>query len=116
MLKFILKSLSTIIFTALLLQQSANAKSGRHASTSEVIKEIEKTLLFDKESRKKINVYKTDKTVKKSDYVIKSGGIQDESFADEERSIEIIVVDPKSSSFSLRKKERIAHYRELKNT
>lgn len=110
MLKFTLKTFSTLLLLFFSFYQSANAKINKEASTSEVIKEIEKTLLFDQDSRKKINVYKNDRTVKKSDYVIKAGGF-DEGFEDdkEEKSIEIIVVDPKSSSFTLRKKEKLAY-------
>lgn len=103
---FRLFSVFLLIFLA--VTQASSARSNNDASTSEVIKEIEKTLLFDKESRRKINIYKQDKSVKKADYVINAGrgASKDES---EEKSIEIIVVDPKSGSFDLRKKEKLAY-------
>lgn len=108
MIKFFTKSAFIFLSMTILLQGEGVAKE---ASTTEVIKEIERTLLFDKESRKKINVYKKDQSVKKSDYVIKAGGIDStgDEDSDEERSIEIVVVDPKSSSFDLRKKEKLAY-------
>ena len=118
MLNFILKSLSTFLFLTILIQQSASAKATKEASTNEVIKEIERTLLFNKESRKKINIYKKDKTIKKSDYVIKAGGLKNDGFEGDEdqvRSIQIIVVDPKSSSFDLRKKEKLESSRGLRD-
>ena len=37
---------------------------------NDIVKEIEKTLLFDKYSREKINIYKASKLKKKSDYTI----------------------------------------------
>lgn len=108
MFKFFTRSIFVFLGITLILQGEAIAKE---ASTTEVIKEIERTLLFDKESRKKINVYKKDHSIKKSDYVIKAGGIDSsgDEASDEERSIEIVVVDPKSSSFDLRKKEKLAY-------
>lgn len=106
----IIVKISLISFISVILSFKAFAKSYNNISTNDVISEIEKTLLFDKESRKKIDVYKKSHS-KKSDFVISSNGlpVPDDGFGEDSRSIEIIVVDPKSSSFELRKKEKMAY-------
>ncbi len=76
------------------------------ASTNDVVKEIEKTLLFDKESREKIDVYKKKKSTKTSDFTINAG---DSQSLEKNGEIDIIVVDPKSENFDLREKEKLAY-------
>jgi tetratricopeptide (TPR) repeat protein len=75
-------------------------------SNNDLIKEIEKTLLFDKDSREKINVYQKKSVKKKSDYTI---GAALERGASANNNIDIVVVDPKSENFDLREKEKLAY-------
>lgn len=94
-------------FVLLLVQISSNsAFSADYASNYDVIKEIEKTLLFDKDSREKINVYKKKSSTKKSNFTISAG---EKTEAAANQSIEIVVVDPKSQNFDLREKEKLAY-------
>lgn len=83
-----------------------------YISSTDVIKEIEKTLLFDKESRQKINFYKKDQSVKetKSDYVLQAGDNQNDEFGrSESKGIKIVVVDSKLENLDLREKEKLAY-------
>jgi len=73
-------------------------------SNSEVAKEIEKNLLFDKNSRQQIDVYHSPKKSKKSDYTI---GKADEKTPN--RQIEITLTDTSLPNFELRQKEKLAY-------
>lgn len=77
------------------------------AKNDEIIKDIEKSLLFDKSSREKINVYQKKRLSKKSDFVINSGG--EENSVGKKEEIEIVVIDPSSENFDLREKEKLAY-------
>ncbi len=71
---------------------------------NDIVKEIEKTLLFDKYSREKINVYKASKLKKKSDYTI------GQDFEEKKnKEIDIVIVDSKAENFDLRQKEKLAY-------
>ncbi|MBL6665157.1 MAG: tetratricopeptide repeat protein [Rickettsiales bacterium] len=109
MSKNVLKLLPVFSLLFYVLSHNVYAKKSSEATTSEVIKEIEKTLLFDKESRSRVNVYKKDRAAKKADYVVKAGNSSRPQDKNEDKIIEIIVVDPKSGSFDLRKKEKLAY-------
>jgi tetratricopeptide (TPR) repeat protein len=85
---------------------SFSASASDIANTSDVVKEIEKTLLFDKESREKIDVYKKRKSSKSSDFTITAG---DQESSEKNEDIDIIVVDPKAENFDLREKEKLAY-------
>lgn len=77
-----------------------------YVSTSDIVKEIEKTLLFDADSRSKIDFYQQKKSDKKSDFTIKTNN----SAAEEAKPpVEILVVDPKSDNFDVREKEKLAY-------
>lgn len=96
-----------IILATFLLQTLANkAFAADYASTDEVVKEIEKTLLFDKDSREKIDVYKKKKITKKSDFTMSAG---EEKDAESTSEIDIVVVDYKAENFDLREKEKLAY-------
>lgn len=85
---------------------SFSASASEISSTTDVVKEIEKTLLFDKESREKIDVYKKRKSSKTSDFTISAG---EQESSEKKSEIEIIVVDPKAENFDLREKEKLAY-------
>jgi tetratricopeptide (TPR) repeat protein len=71
---------------------------------NDIVKEIEKTLLFDKYSREKINIYKASKLKKKSDYTI------GQDFEEKKnKEIDIVIVDSKAENFDLRQKEKLAY-------
>ena len=103
------KNLS-LLFAAIVIQLfSYNAVAAEsNVSTSDIVKEIEKTLLFDKESREKIDVYKKDKSLKKSDYNITAGIAEPDKKIKgkkDNQEIEIVIIDAKSENFDLREKE-----------
>ncbi len=102
-------SLACISFAMIFAQLFFPIKSfaDEYASNNEVIKEIEKTLLFDKESRQKLDVYEKRRSSKKSDYTINTS---DNSLDEKSDSkVEIIAVDTKSENFGLREKEKLAY-------
>jgi tetratricopeptide (TPR) repeat protein len=79
---------------------------------SEVIKEIEKTILFDKESSQQINFYKPKKEQKKSSLVINHRN-PDEFIA--ATPIEIKVSNQNVSNLENREKEKLAYNATLSN-
>jgi tetratricopeptide (TPR) repeat protein len=95
----------TIVF--LFFTQESFAKD--YVSTSDVIKEIEKTLLFDKESSEKINFYRGGRSSKKSSMTISEGNPSDDSSAQKKSEVDILVVDPKFDKFNVREKEKLAY-------
>ncbi len=100
------KSFAILALLISLQITSFSASASSSENTNDVVKEIEKTLLFDKESREKIDVYKQKKSSKKSDFTITAG---DQESSKEDSEIEIIVVDPKAENFDLREKEKLAY-------
>lgn len=100
------KSLSILALLISFQSFSFSASASEVSNNNDVVKEIEKTLLFDKESREKIDVYKKRKTPKSSDFTITAG---DQDSSGENSEIEIIVVDPKAENFDLREKEKLAY-------
>ena len=72
----------------------------------EIVKEIEKSLIFDKDARQKIDFYQSDNSKKKSNFTIKSSDFNRE---DHSSSIEIVVNDENIGSFDLRQKEKLAY-------
>lgn len=103
--RFLSKSFTVLSAMAFLQTFSNQSFAKGYESNSAIIKEIEKTLLFDKESREKINVYKKNRSIRKADYTI--GTAPDE--AEKNENIQIVIVDSKSGSFDIRKKERLAY-------
>ena len=107
--RFLSKSfiIPSILFcTVILLQTLTNQSFAKGFKTNnDIIKDIEKTLLFDKESREKINVYKKNRSIRKADYSI--GNKPEE--AEKNENIQIVIVDSKSGNFDIRKKERLAY-------
>lgn len=100
----------TLFFTSvasLFFVQNSSAKD--YVSTGDIIKEIEKTLLFDKESSEKINFYRNSKSSKKSSITISEGNPSDDSTPKAKAEVDILVVDPKFDKFDVREKEKLAY-------
>ena len=77
-----------------------------YVSTNDVVKEIERTLIFDKSSRQQIDFYKKKNLSRKSDIDIEAGN--DEKSTSSVK-IDMVVADSKVGSASLREKEQIAY-------
>lgn len=92
------------VFFSLLLSQSF-AES--YVSTNDVIKEIEKTLLFDKESREKMDFYQQKKSRKSDITILKNS--EDSEQNNGSAAVDILVVDPKFTNFDIREKEKLAY-------
>ncbi len=93
------------IFILFLLTASFNqAFAKEYVSSDQVIKQIEKSLLFDKDSRQKMEVYQS-KNSGRSDDVVDAGNLSDEEKAD----IDIVVVNPKAGNMDAREKEKLAY-------
>lgn len=98
--------LSTLLLF-FVFNKSSLATQSNYQITNDIIKEIESSLLFDNESRNKLDVYNTDYTVKKADYTINSGN--NSELEAQKGLIDIVLVDENSQSFDVRKKEKLAY-------
>lgn len=83
-----------------------NSFADSYVSTNDVVKEIEKTLLYSKSSREQIDFYKQQKNKRKSDIEINADG---GSAKKPSNQISVIVSDVKASNISLREKEQLAY-------
>jgi tetratricopeptide (TPR) repeat protein len=102
---FLIKSLkSFVLFFLIFAPCFSHAQDA--VSNPEIMKEIEKSMIFDKESREKIDFYKNDKSKKKSSFSIKT-----KDFIQEEKSstVDIVVSNENVGSFDLRQKEKLAY-------
>lgn len=98
-LKFLL--LSLVIFTA-----ATSKSSAQNVANEDLVKEIEKTLLFDKSATEQIDVYKQKNQIKRK------GGLEinhGDASQDSQSQIDIVVVDPKVTNFDIREKEKLAY-------
>jgi tetratricopeptide (TPR) repeat protein len=98
------------VFFAIISLQiiSGVASAESYVSTNDVVKEIEKTLLFDQGAREEINAFAAKKKKsKKSDYTIKAG-ITDEK-SDVASDIDITVTDSKALNLDVKEKEKLAY-------
>lgn len=98
--------ISLKIFTIFLVFFAQKSFADDYVSTNDVVKEIEKTLIFDKSSRQQIDFYKNKNISRKSDINIKAGN--DEK-AKPPSQLDIVVADSKVGSATLREKEQIAY-------
>jgi len=81
-----------------------------YETNSAIIKEIESSLLFDEGARQKIDVYNSDSSKRKSDYVINSNSPESAKVASPKKgSMKILLVDGNKQDFDLRKKEKLAY-------
>ena len=96
-----------IILIIALLNPFKMAFAEKYVATSDVVREIEKTLLFDNVSRQELNVYKSKENKRKSSMTINHAGEKDTSYTSSD--INIIVSDPKTISTDIREKEKLAY-------
>ena len=96
----ILQSLSFEVFA----KGSATGINDDYIPTSEIVKQIEKTLLFSKESGEKMDAY-AKKDSKKSSINI---GF-DSSDSNAKSEFDIVVVNPKLNNINVREKEKLAY-------
>lgn len=78
-----------------------------YVSTADVLKEIEKTLIFDKSSRQQSDFYRRKNSARSSDIEIKVDGNNSGQFSSDQ--ISVIVTDAKKSDIDLRAKEQLAY-------
>lgn len=86
-----------------------SASAEIYSSNSDLINDIEKSLLFDKQAREKIDVYKNETSSKKSAFTINAGEATDKNKSELESSVEIFIANPKAQDFDIRQKEKIAY-------
>jgi tetratricopeptide (TPR) repeat protein len=98
----------TVFMVLVIFQMGFKAACAADVSTSDVIKEIEKTLLFDKDSREKIDFYAEDKSRKRSDLTL-NAGISEDKKDGGIGAFDIAVVDPKFDNLDVREKEKLAY-------
>lgn len=97
-------SLRICAFFLVVFAQNSFADS--YVSTNDVVKEIEKTLLYSKSSKEQIDFYKQQKTKRKSDININSDAGSGKKSSNQ---ISVVVTDVKASNISLREKEQLAY-------
>ena len=110
--KFEIYKISKIFLLLLVIifnSQTSNAEE--FVSTNEIVKQIEKSLIFDKESKQKIDVYKSRESSKASDINIEAGKssvliINEKNL---NSGMEIVVIDDKKENFDLKEKEKLAY-------
>jgi len=99
-----------VVFFAVISVQiiSGVASAESYVSTNDVVKEIEKTLLFDQGSREEINAFAAKKKKpRKSDYTIKAGVTDEKNDAPSE--MDITVTDSKALNLDVKEKEKLAY-------
>ncbi len=64
-------------------------------------------MLFDRESRKKVDFYQKKDSGRESDFTINAGAPEENS--KKESAVNIVVADPKSDNFDIREKEKLAY-------
>jgi tetratricopeptide (TPR) repeat protein len=107
------KNFTKILFKSLVLVAAVsffvfarNVSAEEFVSTTDIVKEIEKTLLFDKDSREQVDFYKSKKT-RSSDFNMVAGN--PESAPQANSAIAISVTDAKSENMDLAEKQKIAY-------
>jgi tetratricopeptide (TPR) repeat protein len=94
-------------FISLILTLSCSqALAKEYVSSDQIIKQIEKSLIFDNETRQKLDVYGKKNGSKRSDEVIEAGNLDS---APENSGVDIVVVDSKVGNLPLREKEKLAY-------
>lgn len=76
-------------------------------STTDLVKELEKSLIFDEDSRTQIDFYKKQNVKTKSEFTIKAGSTEEQEKL--QSQVDIVVVDSKIDSASMVEKERMAY-------
>lgn len=100
-----------IYFLLFIVIYSKTSLAQEYVSTNDIVKQIEKSLIFDKESRQKIDVYKSRESDAVSDINIEAGKspvlVINESNL--QSGMEIVVVDDKKENFDIKEKEKLAY-------
>jgi tetratricopeptide (TPR) repeat protein len=109
--KILAKNSLSLSFALLLFINSKPSHCEEFVSTNEIVKQIEKSLIFDKESKQKIDVYKSRDSNKVSDISIEAGksSVLTINESNLNSGIEIVVVDNKKENFDLKEKEKLAY-------
>ncbi len=76
-----------------------------YPTNDEIIGQVEKTLLFDKDSRESVNFYKTDSDKKTSSVINKKS----DSKESENNDLKVTLIEDNRSSDDLRQKEKMAY-------
>jgi tetratricopeptide (TPR) repeat protein len=79
-----------------------------YVATSDIVKEIEKTLIFDDESSQKINIYQKKKSPKSSVFIDHDNS-SDVTNAAENPNMKLTVTDPKIQNIGIIEKEKLAY-------
>ena len=95
----------------LLLCYSISSHAQDNISNNDIVKQIEKSLIFDKESKQRIDVYKSREPDKISDFTIESGKSQVLTINENNLNtkFDIVVVDDKKENFDIKEKEKLAY-------
>lgn len=96
----------TIYFTLFVLASSNSSLAESTVSNTDIVKQIEKSLIFDKDSRQKIDFYQNQNSNKKSDFSIIAG---EQSEQDLKSEVDIVVANPKAQNYDMRQNERLAY-------
>lgn len=108
--KFLAKNFALFLLLTALQTSPIQSFAEDYISTTDIIKEIEKTLLFDQDSRVKIDSYQRNNSKKTSDYTINAGTSAGLNGDDKSASsVDIVIVDPKTNNFDIREKEKLAY-------
>ncbi len=97
------------IFAIFLVFFSQKSFAEDYVSTSDVVKEIEKTLIFDKSSREQVDFYQKKNTTKKSDINIDAGNGMSDRKSPSSSQMSVVVADAKKGNINLREKEQLAY-------
>jgi Flp pilus assembly protein TadD len=82
-------------------------EGGEYIRTNDVIKEIEKSLLFDKRSKEKIDFYYNQNSKRKSDFTI--GNSENNIHSDSRSKVDIFIFEPKEGGINNKEKEKLAY-------
>jgi tetratricopeptide (TPR) repeat protein len=111
MLKNLLKNFIkfSLFFLPLLFLTSISAHSAEdYIPTNEIIKEIEKTLIFDDEDRQKIDIYRKKKT-RKSEFTIDHEENLTTDSAEESPYMQTTITNGKTTNFDVLEKQKMAY-------
>jgi tetratricopeptide (TPR) repeat protein len=107
-LNFYMKNLLKVIALILVSTSVAYAaKTSGNIGNGEVIKRIEKSLIFNSGARSQMNFYDGDRSKKESNFSIGGNGFGDEFSTSS--SLDILVTNSKVKNLDIRERERLAY-------
>lgn len=104
--KILIKLLKSFALFLVIFAPCFSFAQDAEISTSQIAKDIEKSMIFDQDARQKIDFYRSDNSKKKSSFTIKSKDFDKE---DKTSSVDIVVNNENIGSFDLREKEKLAY-------